>query len=201
MLAILARQVTRIRAKSFSPTRPFINRAWFSPLSMRCLRPCTPPVRLFSVYSLRVQPSIRQGEPCGDARIGSRRSSERSSKRGGSTDDPATTRCQRPSAATAQRPATEGEKKKKRNRLGREHLGAPGHHGHVDARTRTRAPPAPVEESEGARGIASGFGRTLGAVPSCRRRGRSSQPGRIRMYTNIIPKNEFEGERDKREDG
>jgi len=27
---------------------------------MRCLRPCTPPVRLFSVYSLRVQPSIRQ---------------------------------------------------------------------------------------------------------------------------------------------
>eukprot|EP00962_Isochrysis_galbana_P017721 scaffold5096_cov116-Isochrysis_galbana.AAC.9 len=57
--AILARQVTRIRAKSLSPTRPF-NRAWFSPLSMRCLRPCTPPVRLFSVYSLRVQPSIRQ---------------------------------------------------------------------------------------------------------------------------------------------
>eukprot|EP00962_Isochrysis_galbana_P058768 scaffold32001_cov152-Isochrysis_galbana.AAC.1 len=27
---------------------------------MRCLRPCTPPVHLFSVYSLRVQPSIRQ---------------------------------------------------------------------------------------------------------------------------------------------
>eukprot|EP00962_Isochrysis_galbana_P016955 scaffold4854_cov131-Isochrysis_galbana.AAC.8 len=57
--AILARQVTRIRAKSLSPTR-HLNRAWFSPLSMRCLRPCTPPVRLFSVYSLRVQPSIRQ---------------------------------------------------------------------------------------------------------------------------------------------
>eukprot|EP00962_Isochrysis_galbana_P031147 scaffold10136_cov126-Isochrysis_galbana.AAC.6 len=61
MLAILARQVPRIRAKSLSPTRPF-NRAWFSPLSMRCLRPCTPPVRLFSVYSLRVQPSIRHIE-------------------------------------------------------------------------------------------------------------------------------------------
>eukprot|EP00962_Isochrysis_galbana_P013508 scaffold3827_cov137-Isochrysis_galbana.AAC.1 len=30
------------------------------PSSMRCLRPCTPPVRLFSVYSLHVQPSIRQ---------------------------------------------------------------------------------------------------------------------------------------------
>eukprot|EP00962_Isochrysis_galbana_P014503 scaffold4150_cov138-Isochrysis_galbana.AAC.4 len=58
MLAILARQVSRIRAKSLSPTR-HLNRAWFSPLSMRCLRPCTPPVRLFSVYSLRVQPSIR----------------------------------------------------------------------------------------------------------------------------------------------
>eukprot|EP00962_Isochrysis_galbana_P003217 scaffold907_cov120-Isochrysis_galbana.AAC.6 len=58
-LPILARQVTRIRAKSFSPTRP-VSRAWFSPLSMRCLRPCTPPVRLFSVYSLHVQPSIRQ---------------------------------------------------------------------------------------------------------------------------------------------
>eukprot|EP00962_Isochrysis_galbana_P006901 scaffold1864_cov106-Isochrysis_galbana.AAC.10 len=27
---------------------------------MRCLRPCTSPVRLFSVYSLPVQPSIRQ---------------------------------------------------------------------------------------------------------------------------------------------
>eukprot|EP00962_Isochrysis_galbana_P012917 scaffold3679_cov116-Isochrysis_galbana.AAC.4 len=26
----------------------------------RCLRPCTPPVRLFSVYSVHVQPSIRQ---------------------------------------------------------------------------------------------------------------------------------------------
>eukprot|EP00962_Isochrysis_galbana_P038752 scaffold13789_cov123-Isochrysis_galbana.AAC.2 len=36
-----------------------LNRAWFSPLSVRCLRPCTPPVRLFSVYSLRVQPLIR----------------------------------------------------------------------------------------------------------------------------------------------
>eukprot|EP00962_Isochrysis_galbana_P044499 scaffold17291_cov127-Isochrysis_galbana.AAC.3 len=60
MLAILARQVTRIRAKSLSQPRPF-NRAWFSPLSLRCLRPCTPPVRLFSVYSLRVQPPIRQG--------------------------------------------------------------------------------------------------------------------------------------------
>eukprot|EP00962_Isochrysis_galbana_P051241 scaffold22619_cov149-Isochrysis_galbana.AAC.2 len=32
---------------------------------MRCLRPCTPPVRLFSVYSLRVQPSIRQGITAG----------------------------------------------------------------------------------------------------------------------------------------
>eukprot|EP00962_Isochrysis_galbana_P050036 scaffold21493_cov107-Isochrysis_galbana.AAC.7 len=62
MLAIIARQVTRIRAKSFSPTRP-ASRAWFSPSSMRCLRPCTPPVRLFSVYSLRVQHSIRQREP------------------------------------------------------------------------------------------------------------------------------------------
>eukprot|EP00962_Isochrysis_galbana_P049296 scaffold20815_cov146-Isochrysis_galbana.AAC.5 len=61
MLAILARQVTRIRANSLSPTR-HLNRAWFSPLSMRCLRPCTPPVRLFSVYSLRVQPQIRQPE-------------------------------------------------------------------------------------------------------------------------------------------
>eukprot|EP00962_Isochrysis_galbana_P058796 scaffold32037_cov114-Isochrysis_galbana.AAC.1 len=58
MLAILARQVPRIRANSLSPTR-HPHRAWFSPLSMRCLRPCTPPVRLFSVYSLRVQPSIR----------------------------------------------------------------------------------------------------------------------------------------------
>eukprot|EP00962_Isochrysis_galbana_P039614 scaffold14234_cov168-Isochrysis_galbana.AAC.1 len=56
---LIARQVTRIRARSLSPTR-HLNRAWFSPLSMRCLRPCTPPVRLFSVYSLRVQPSIRQ---------------------------------------------------------------------------------------------------------------------------------------------
>eukprot|EP00962_Isochrysis_galbana_P049584 scaffold21076_cov132-Isochrysis_galbana.AAC.2 len=65
MLAILARQVPRIRAKSLSPTR-HLNRAWFSPLSMRCLRPCTPPVRLFSVYSPRVQPSIRQfGRPSG----------------------------------------------------------------------------------------------------------------------------------------
>eukprot|EP00962_Isochrysis_galbana_P002934 scaffold816_cov139-Isochrysis_galbana.AAC.3 len=44
---------------TLSPTR-HLNRAWFSPLSMRCLRPCAPPVRLFSVYSLRVQPSIRQ---------------------------------------------------------------------------------------------------------------------------------------------
>eukprot|EP00962_Isochrysis_galbana_P037408 scaffold13060_cov119-Isochrysis_galbana.AAC.1 len=60
MLAILARQVTRIRAKSLSPTRPRpFSRAWFSPSSMRCLRPCTPPVRLFSVYSIHVQPSIR----------------------------------------------------------------------------------------------------------------------------------------------
>eukprot|EP00962_Isochrysis_galbana_P040986 scaffold14932_cov133-Isochrysis_galbana.AAC.5 len=50
----------RIRANSLSPTR-HPHRAWFSPLSMRCLRPCTPPVRLFSVYSLRVQPSIRHG--------------------------------------------------------------------------------------------------------------------------------------------
>jgi len=58
MLAILARQVPRIRATSLSPTR-HPHRAWFSSLSMRCLRPCTPPVRLFSVYSLRVQPSIR----------------------------------------------------------------------------------------------------------------------------------------------
>eukprot|EP00962_Isochrysis_galbana_P013561 scaffold3840_cov159-Isochrysis_galbana.AAC.2 len=33
MLAIIARQVTRIRAKSFSPTRP-VSRAWFSPSSM-----------------------------------------------------------------------------------------------------------------------------------------------------------------------
>eukprot|EP00962_Isochrysis_galbana_P000861 scaffold250_cov110-Isochrysis_galbana.AAC.5 len=49
---------SRIRANFFSPTRP-VNRAWFSPSSMRCLRPCTPPVRLFSVYSLHVQPSIR----------------------------------------------------------------------------------------------------------------------------------------------
>eukprot|EP00962_Isochrysis_galbana_P007767 scaffold2108_cov66-Isochrysis_galbana.AAC.1 len=62
MLAILARQVSRIRANSHIPTR-HLNRAWFSPLSMRCLRPCTPPVRLFSVYSLRVQPSIRQCPP------------------------------------------------------------------------------------------------------------------------------------------
>eukprot|EP00962_Isochrysis_galbana_P033837 scaffold11391_cov125-Isochrysis_galbana.AAC.1 len=67
MLAILARQVSRIRAKSFSPTR-HLNRAWFSPLSMRCLRPCTPPVRLFSVYSLRVQPPIRH-QPCRDEHI------------------------------------------------------------------------------------------------------------------------------------
>eukprot|EP00962_Isochrysis_galbana_P013441 scaffold3811_cov116-Isochrysis_galbana.AAC.5 len=51
MLAIIARQVTRIRAKSFSLTRP-VSRAWFSPLSMRCLRPCTPPVRLFSLLGL-----------------------------------------------------------------------------------------------------------------------------------------------------
>eukprot|EP00962_Isochrysis_galbana_P054701 scaffold26301_cov132-Isochrysis_galbana.AAC.1 len=58
-VAILARQVPRIRANSLSPTR-HLSWAWFSPLSMRCLRPCTPPVRLFSVYSLRVQPSIRQ---------------------------------------------------------------------------------------------------------------------------------------------
>eukprot|EP00962_Isochrysis_galbana_P026255 scaffold8125_cov113-Isochrysis_galbana.AAC.1 len=62
MLAILARQVTRIRANSLSPTR-HLNRAWFSPLSMRCLRLCTPPVRLFSVYSIRVQPQIRQFPP------------------------------------------------------------------------------------------------------------------------------------------
>eukprot|EP00962_Isochrysis_galbana_P039971 scaffold14440_cov143-Isochrysis_galbana.AAC.1 len=59
MLAILARQVTRIRAKSLSPSRPF-NRAWFSPLSMRCSRPCTRARRRFVssrfihfVYNLR----------------------------------------------------------------------------------------------------------------------------------------------------
>eukprot|EP00962_Isochrysis_galbana_P062168 scaffold52325_cov264-Isochrysis_galbana.AAC.1 len=73
MLAIIARQVTCIRANSFSPTRP-VNRAWFSPSSMRCLRPCTPPVRLFSVYSLHVQPSIRQTptwgrRPPGEGRV------------------------------------------------------------------------------------------------------------------------------------
>jgi len=70
-LAILARQVARIRAKSLSPTHPF-NRAWFSPLSMRCLRPCKPPVRLFSVYSLRVQPSIRPAR----ARVGGQNPTE-----------------------------------------------------------------------------------------------------------------------------
>eukprot|EP00962_Isochrysis_galbana_P051601 scaffold23073_cov97-Isochrysis_galbana.AAC.1 len=50
---------------TFSQPRP-VSRAWFSPLSMRCLRPCTPPVRLFSVYSLRVQPfdSQRTTAPC-----------------------------------------------------------------------------------------------------------------------------------------
>eukprot|EP00962_Isochrysis_galbana_P035161 scaffold12009_cov101-Isochrysis_galbana.AAC.3 len=42
---ILARQVSRIRANSFSQPRP-VSRAWFSPSSMRCLRPCTPPVRV-----------------------------------------------------------------------------------------------------------------------------------------------------------
>eukprot|EP00962_Isochrysis_galbana_P013890 scaffold3951_cov121-Isochrysis_galbana.AAC.4 len=62
MLAILARQVSRIRANFFSQPRP-VSRAWFSPSSMRCLRPCTPPVRLFSVYSLHVQPSIRHLAP------------------------------------------------------------------------------------------------------------------------------------------
>eukprot|EP00962_Isochrysis_galbana_P026571 scaffold8248_cov118-Isochrysis_galbana.AAC.4 len=75
MLAILVRLVTRIPAfvrissvnndimtvnpvPSVGQPRP-VSRAWFSPSSMRCLRPCTPPVRLFSVYSLHVQPSIR----------------------------------------------------------------------------------------------------------------------------------------------
>eukprot|EP00962_Isochrysis_galbana_P033142 scaffold11036_cov120-Isochrysis_galbana.AAC.2 len=53
-----AREATAIH--SLPDARGPLNRAWFSPLSMRCLRPCTPPVRLFSVYSLRVQPSIRQ---------------------------------------------------------------------------------------------------------------------------------------------
>eukprot|EP00962_Isochrysis_galbana_P038305 scaffold13602_cov131-Isochrysis_galbana.AAC.6 len=38
---------------------------------MRCLRPCTPPVRLFSVYSLHVQPSIRQA-PAGHLILGGR---------------------------------------------------------------------------------------------------------------------------------
>eukprot|EP00962_Isochrysis_galbana_P019728 scaffold5747_cov128-Isochrysis_galbana.AAC.7 len=50
----------RARARGPSRRRCPVSRAWFSPSSKRCLRPCTPPVRLFSVYSLHVQPSIRQ---------------------------------------------------------------------------------------------------------------------------------------------
>eukprot|EP00962_Isochrysis_galbana_P021878 scaffold6461_cov96-Isochrysis_galbana.AAC.2 len=42
-----------------TPSRQSVSRAWFSPSFKRCLRPCTPPVRLFSVYSVHVQPSIR----------------------------------------------------------------------------------------------------------------------------------------------
>eukprot|EP00962_Isochrysis_galbana_P002596 scaffold705_cov119-Isochrysis_galbana.AAC.5 len=42
-------------------TRP-VSRAWFSPSFKRCSRPCTPPVRLSSVCSVHVQPSIRQRE-------------------------------------------------------------------------------------------------------------------------------------------
>eukprot|EP00962_Isochrysis_galbana_P022125 scaffold6568_cov126-Isochrysis_galbana.AAC.6 len=42
---------------------PSATYAWFSPSFKRCLRPCTPPVRLFSVYSVHVQPSIRQVYP------------------------------------------------------------------------------------------------------------------------------------------
>eukprot|EP00962_Isochrysis_galbana_P025761 scaffold7963_cov116-Isochrysis_galbana.AAC.25 len=37
------------------PSRQSGSRAWFSPSSKRCLRPCTPPVRLFSVYSRIVE--------------------------------------------------------------------------------------------------------------------------------------------------
>eukprot|EP00962_Isochrysis_galbana_P010877 scaffold3035_cov111-Isochrysis_galbana.AAC.10 len=50
---------SHIRTNSVSQTRP-VSRAWFSPSFKRCSRPCTPPVRLFSVYSLHAQPSIRQ---------------------------------------------------------------------------------------------------------------------------------------------
>eukprot|EP00962_Isochrysis_galbana_P044322 scaffold17146_cov110-Isochrysis_galbana.AAC.9 len=61
MLAVLVRLVlvNRLRKISFTQSRP-VSRAWFSPSFKRCLRPCTPPVRLFSVYSVHVQPSIRQ---------------------------------------------------------------------------------------------------------------------------------------------
>eukprot|EP00962_Isochrysis_galbana_P055485 scaffold27255_cov104-Isochrysis_galbana.AAC.3 len=57
-LAIIVRLVNRIRKISFSQPRP-VSRAWFSPSFMRCTRPCTPPVRLSSVYSVHIQPSIR----------------------------------------------------------------------------------------------------------------------------------------------
>eukprot|EP00962_Isochrysis_galbana_P056902 scaffold29045_cov118-Isochrysis_galbana.AAC.1 len=65
-----AATVNRIRRLSATQSRP-VSRAWFSPSSKRCLRPCTPPVRLFSVYSVHVQPSIRQStevapEGCAD---------------------------------------------------------------------------------------------------------------------------------------
>eukprot|EP00962_Isochrysis_galbana_P001228 scaffold309_cov136-Isochrysis_galbana.AAC.5 len=62
MLAIIVRLVNRIRKLSVTQPRP-VSRAWFSPSFKRCLRPCTPPVRLFSVYSVHVQPSIRQSGP------------------------------------------------------------------------------------------------------------------------------------------
>eukprot|EP00962_Isochrysis_galbana_P042955 scaffold16212_cov112-Isochrysis_galbana.AAC.2 len=48
------------RQRAEGPVPSVVSRAWFSPSFKRCLRPCTPPVRLFSVYSLHVQPSIRQ---------------------------------------------------------------------------------------------------------------------------------------------
>eukprot|EP00962_Isochrysis_galbana_P014632 scaffold4194_cov131-Isochrysis_galbana.AAC.2 len=63
-MASVARLVNRLRTLSPDQSRP-VSRAWFSPSFKRCSRPCTPPVRLSSVSSVHVQPSIRQ--PAGRA--------------------------------------------------------------------------------------------------------------------------------------
>jgi len=52
ILAIIvhsAALVNRFRTNSVTQSRP-VSRAWFSPSPKRCSRPCTPPVRLFSVF-------------------------------------------------------------------------------------------------------------------------------------------------------